>query len=73
MTSGLPLAAALPRRVGTFVAASAAAAVSLPVWLVFVGMVLLSVVRGGAVFVRSGSGRPRPTPNASESAPGGPR
>src|SRR3954469_15817895 len=52
MTSGLPPAAALPRRAGPLVPASAAAAVSLPVWLVFVGTVLLSVVRGGAVFVR---------------------
>src|SRR3954469_16964799 len=52
MTSGLPPAAALPRRAGTLVPASAAAAVSLPVWLVFVGTVLLSVVRGTAEFVR---------------------
>src|SRR5690349_4284678 len=46
MTSGLPLAAALLRRAGTLVPASVAAAVSLPVWLVFVGTVLLSVVLG---------------------------
>src|SRR3954452_22368927 len=52
MTSGLPLAAALPRRAGTLVPPSVAAVLSLPVSLVFVGTVLLSVVLGTAEFVR---------------------
>src|SRR3954471_19132070 len=52
MTSGLPPAAALPRRAGTFVPPSVAAVLSLPVSLVFVGTVLLSVVLGAAEIVR---------------------
>src|SRR3954471_12854693 len=65
MTSGLPPAAALPRRAGTFVPPSVAAVLSLPVSLVFVGTVLLSVVLGAAEFVRvrlraAGGGRRTP-------------
>jgi hypothetical protein len=43
MTSGLPPDAAVRRRAGALVP-PAAAVLSLPVWLVFVGTVLLSVV-----------------------------
>src|SRR3954454_6977436 len=52
MTSGLPPAAALPRRGGTLVPPSVAGGLSLPVSLVFVGTVLLSVVLGTAEFAR---------------------
>ena len=44
MTSGLPPDAAVFRRAGTFVPPAVASVLSLPVWLVFVGTVLLSVV-----------------------------
>jgi hypothetical protein len=45
MTSGLPPPdAAVRRRAGGLVAPAVAAVLSLPVWLVFVGTVLLSVV-----------------------------
>src|SRR5690242_5168790 len=47
MTSGLPPAAAR-RRAGACGPPAVASVLSLPVWLVFVGTVLLSVVRGGA-------------------------
>jgi hypothetical protein len=44
MTSGLPPDAADLRRAGAFVPPAVASVISLPVWLVFVGTVLLSVV-----------------------------
>jgi hypothetical protein len=74
MTSGLPPATAVDLRAGTFAAASVAGVLSLPVWLVFVGTVLLSVVRGGAEIVRV----PAPVGHSErttpvESAPGGSR
>ena len=46
MTRGLPPDAAVFRPAGTFVPAAVVSALSLPVWLVFVGTVLLSVVLG---------------------------
>jgi hypothetical protein len=45
MTSGLPPEAAVRLRAGAFVPPAVASVLSLPVWLVFVGTVLLSVVR----------------------------
>src|SRR4051812_28112024 len=45
MTSGLPPGAAEPRRAGAFVPPAVAPVLSLPVWLVFVGTVLLSMLR----------------------------
>src|SRR5215213_9134358 len=48
ITSGLPPGTAVFRRAGTFGPPSVASVLSLPVWLVFVGTVLLSVVRGAA-------------------------
>jgi hypothetical protein len=44
MTSGLPPDAGVRLRAGTFVPPAVAAVLSLPVWLVFVGTVLLSMV-----------------------------
>jgi hypothetical protein len=44
MTSGRPPGAAVRRRAGALGPPSVAAVLSLPVWLVFVGTVLLSVV-----------------------------
>jgi hypothetical protein len=73
MTSGLPPAAALPRRAGTLVPPSVAAVLSLPVSLVFVGTVLLSVVLGTAEFLRVLVRPATATKNVPESAPGGPR
>jgi hypothetical protein len=44
MTSGLPPDAAVRLRAGAFGPPAVASVLSLPVWLVFVGTVLLSVV-----------------------------
>jgi hypothetical protein len=55
MTSGRPPDAADRRRAGTFVPPSVAGGVSLSVFVVFVGTVLLSVVRGVAGAARLGS------------------
>src|SRR4051812_8140655 len=48
MTRGLPPGAAVRLRAGAFVPPAVASVFPLPVWLVFVGTVLLSVVLGGA-------------------------
>ena len=57
MTSGLPPGTAVFRRAGAFGPPAVASVLSLPVWLVFVGTVLLSVVlRWCRVCVRSSSG-----------------
>ena len=68
MTSGLPVGTAVLRRAGAFGPPAVASVLSLPVWLVFVGTVLLSVVlrwcRVGAVWLNE---------RGRESPSGGPR
>src|SRR4029453_535943 len=66
MTRGLPPDAAVLRRVGTFVPPAVASVLSLPVWLVFVGTVLLSGV------LRRCRGRARAAGNGARAVgPGG--
>src|SRR4051794_14158045 len=66
MTRGLPPGAAVRLRAGAFVPPAVASVVPLPVWLVFVGTVLLSVVLGGARWCRvraAGNGAGIATPD----------
>jgi hypothetical protein len=68
MTSGLPPGTAVLRRAGAFGPPAVASVLSLPVWLVFVGTVLLSLVLRWCRIGADGSnecGRERPS--------GGPR
>src|SRR3954451_24776280 len=76
MTRGLPPGAAVRLRAGAFVPPAVASVVPLPVWLVFVGTVLLSVVLGGARWCRvraAGNGAGIATPIGDSPDSGGRR
>src|SRR3954453_4523688 len=74
MTRGLPPGAAGRLRAGAFVPPAVASVFPLPVWLVFVGTVLLSVVLGGAGCGCGGRGTvpgPPPPDRATPQTPAG--
>src|SRR3954453_6700644 len=73
MTRGLPPGAAVRLRAGAFVPPAVASVFPLPVWLVFVGTVLLSVVLGGAGCGRPGTVPGSPPPRSGDSPDSGGR